>query len=628
MSLIAVFLPLAFMGGIVGRFMRSFGWTMAFAIAVSLLVSFTLTPMLSARWLKARDNRSGRPGDAARGGRAYLAFEHAYRRLLERSLRRRWVVAVLSVVTLVSIAPLGMMVAQNFLPEEDESQYEVVVRAPEGWSLDATARLAERMATEIRSQPGTSFTIVSVGDDPQHTPNRFTIFVQLVQIGERPFNQGAAASRVRREILPKYAHLGLQTQVGPASDFGGGSGSFQPVDYVVSGPDLRVLALVSAAGQKALHGIPGVVDVRSSLVTGKPQLGVTIDRARAADLGVSVFDAGSALRALVGGQDVSTYAEGGQQYDIVVRAEEAYRTDLAGLRQMTVASARLGAVPLEQVVQIRPGVGPSAIDHYNRGRRVELTANLLPGTSQAAVLQQLDREIQALRLGPEYNMAFAGQAAEQGRQAAAFMTAFGLSLVFMYLVLAAQFESWLHPITILLSLPLTVPFALLSIILLGGSLNIYSQLGILVLFGVVKKNAILQIDHANQLRAQGIPRDQAIVAASRDRLRPILMTTIAFVAGMIPLAVSSGVGAEGNRAISSVIIGGQVLSLILTLVAIPVFYSLFDDLSRVSLWSRGRAHATGVWEWVRAVATTRRSQPATVPEYVEASEFVDSDAGE
>jgi HAE1 family hydrophobic/amphiphilic exporter-1 len=552
----------------------------------------------------------------------YLAFEHAYRRLLERSLRRRWVVAVLSVVILVSIAPLGMMVAQNFLPEEDESQYEVVVRVPEGWSLDATARLAERMATEIRSQPGTSFTIVSVGDDAQHTPNRFTIFVQLVQIGERPFNQEAAASRVRREILPKYAHLGLQTQVGPASDFGGGSGSFQPVDYVVSGPDLQVLTRVSEAGQKALRGIPGVVDVRSSLVTGKPQLGVTIDRARAADLGVSVFDAGSALRALVGGQDVSTYAEGGQQHDIVVRAEEAYRTDLAGLRQMTVASAKLGAVPLEQVVQIRPGVGPSAIDHYNRGRRVELTANLLPGTSQAAVLQQLDREIRALRLGPEYTMAFAGQAAEQGRQAAAFMTAFGLSFVFMYLVLAAQFESWLHPITILLSLPLTVPFALLSIILLGGSLNIYSQLGILVLFGVVKKNAILQIDHANQLRAQGMARDQAIVAASRDRLRPILMTTIAFVAGMIPLAVSSGVGAEGNRAISSVIIGGQVLSLVLTLVAIPVFYSLFDDLSRVSLWSRASERAMSIWQQLRSASAIRRSRPATV------SEFVETDAGE
>ncbi|MGQ0568716.1 MAG: efflux RND transporter permease subunit [Armatimonadota bacterium] len=610
MSLIAVFLPLAFMSGIVGRFMRSFGWTMAFAIGVSLLVSFTLTPMLSARWLKAGGGKNGRSGETARGGRMYMAIEHGYQWLLRRSLRRRWIVAVLSVVTLVSIVPLGSMVAQSFLPEDDESQFEVVVRAPEGWSLDTTARLAEQMAAEIRRQPGTNFTIVTVADDAQRTPNRFTIFVQLVGVDERSFSQEQAADRVRREMLPRYAHLGLRTQVGAASDFGGGSGSFQPIDYVISGPDLEVLTRASQAGEKVLRGIQGVVDVRSSLISGKPQLGITIDRDRAADLGVSVLDAAGALRVLVRGQEVSTYAEGGQQYDIVVRAEEAYRVDLAGLRQLTVASTKLGAVPLEQVVHIKPGVGPSAIDHYNRSRQVQLTANLLPGVSQVTVLEQLDREVKALRLGPEYSVAFAGQAAEQGRQAAAFMTAFGLSFVFMYLVLAAQFESWLHPITILLSLPLTVPFALLSIILLRGSLNIFSQLGILVLFGVVKKNAILQIDHANQLRAQGMARDEAIVAASRDRLRPILMTTVAFVAGMMPLALSSGVGAASNRAISSVIIGGQTLSLVLTLVAIPVFYSLFDDLGRVSFLGRMSGLLGRAWQRIaEALKTIGRRQP-------------------
>jgi HAE1 family hydrophobic/amphiphilic exporter-1 len=335
------------------------------------------------------------------------------------------------------------------------------------------------------------------------------------------------------------------------------------------------------------------------LITGKPQLGITVDRARAADLGVTVANAAGALNALVAGQKASTYAEQGQQYDIVVRADAAYRDDIAALSQLQVGSTTLGVVPLEQVVQIKRGVGPSTIDHYNGRRRVELTANLLPGASQSTILTQLDREIHRLGLSADYTAAFVGQAAEQGRQGQAFMTAFGLSFVFMYLILAAQFESWLHPVTILLSLPLTVPFALLSILFLRDSLNILSQLGILVLFGVVKKNAILQIDHANQLRAAGMKRDDAIVAASRDRLRPILMTTIAFVAGMIPLAISSGVGSGTNRSISSVVIGGQTLSLILTLVAIPVFYSLFDDLSKVRVLSR----VTAPFQAVRARLT-------------------------
>jgi HAE1 family hydrophobic/amphiphilic exporter-1 len=254
------------------------------------------------------------------------------------------------------------------------------------------------------------------------------------------------------------------------------------------------------------------------------------------------------------------------------------------------------------------------IDRFNRRRQVTLTANLLPNTDQAGVLQRLDTVIKATGLPAGYSTNFAGAAQAQGEQAAAFMTAFMLSFVFMYLVLAAQFESWRHPITILLSLPLTVPFALVSILLLRGSLNILSQLGILVLFGVVKKNAILQIDHANQLRAHGLDRDVAIMAASRDRLRPILMTTIAFVAGMIPLAISRGVGAETNRAMSSVIIGGQVLSLVLTLVAIPVIYSLFDDLARLRIRSRVAGAARSVWAGLAAALPARRA-PAFSPEF-------------
>jgi HAE1 family hydrophobic/amphiphilic exporter-1 len=627
LSLIAVFLPLAFMGGIVGRFMSSFGYTMAFAIGVSLLVSFTLTPSLASRWLSRR-TRPGQPenGNAERvtakpasesRGRIYGAIERWYLTLLGASLRRRWVVGVLILVTLISIGPLGAAVNQNFLPEDDESQFEVVVRAPEGWTLESTERLANQMGLEVRGLPGVQHTVVTVGDDAQRTPNRFTLFAKLTDVSERTVSQHTLMARVRDEVLPKYAYLGLRTEVSLASEFGGG---FQPINYVISGPDLAVLTRAAEVGEKTLREIPGVVDINSSLIARKPQLGITVDRMRAADLGVSVMDAAMALRVLVGGVEVSTYTEGGEQYEVHMRAEPAYRRNLEGLSQLTTGSASIGAVPLEQVVRIERGVGPSVIDRFNRRRQVTLTANLLPNTDQAGVLQQLDSTIQALNLPAGYVTNFAGAAEVQGEQAAAFMTAFMLSFVFMYLVLAAQFESWSHPITILLSLPLTVPFALLSILLLRGSLNILSQLGILVLFGVVKKNAILQIDHANQLRAQGLDRNAAIIAASRDRLRPILMTTIAFVAGMIPLAVSSGVGAETNRAMSSVIIGGQVLSLVLTLVAIPVIYSLFDDLGRLRIMSRSAAFVRGVVTGLVGSFTARR---AARPE----PELLGSDAG-
>jgi HAE1 family hydrophobic/amphiphilic exporter-1 len=626
LSLIAVFLPLAFMGGIVGRFMASFGYTMAFAIGVSLLVSFTLTPSLAARWLSRRV-RAGNAENAPAGeatiakppaesrGRIYGTVEQWYLRLLGASLRRRWVVGILILVTLFSIAPLGAAVNQNFLPEDDESQFDVIIRAPEGWTLEATERLANQMGLEIHHLPGVEHTVVTVADDAQRTPNRFSLFVKLTDVNDRRVSQHALMARVRDEALPRYAHLGLRTKVSLASEFGEG---FEPINYVISGPDLAVLTRAAEVGEKALREIPGVVDVNSSLISRKPQLGITVDRMRAADLGVSVMDAAMALRVLVGGVEVSTYTEGGEQYEVHMRAEAAYRRNLEGLSQLPTGSASLGALPLEQVVRIERGVGPSVIDRFNRRRQVTLTANLLPNTDQAGVMQQLDSTIRGLGLPAGYATNFAGAADAQGEQAAAFMTAFMLSFVFMYLVLAAQFESWIHPITILLSLPLTVPFALLSILLLQGSLNILSQLGILVLFGVVKKNAILQIDHANRLRAKGLDRDAAIMAASRDRLRPILMTTIAFVAGMIPLAISRGVGAETNRAMSSVIIGGQVLSLVLTLVAIPVIYSLFDDLTRLRVRNRISAAVRSLWTVLVARVGARRPAGAS-PELVGAA---------
>jgi HAE1 family hydrophobic/amphiphilic exporter-1 len=323
--------------------------------------------------------------------------------------------------------------------------------------------------------------------------------------------------------------------------------------------------------------IPNVVDTDTSLVYGKPELRVEIDRQRAADLGVRVGDIAQALNTLLAGQVVSTFPSGGELYDVRLRAAQEFRTKREALSQLTVASAKTGPVSLDQVVRVKSGEAPSSINRLNRQRQVTISANLLPGGSQADVSDEIDRLAKELNMGAGYSAGAAGQSRELQRTAMYFLTAVSLTFIFMYIVLAAQFESFLHPLTILLTLPLSVPFGILSLWMFGQTVNVFSGLGLLLLFGIVKKNAILQIDHTNGLRAKGMEMYEAIIQANRDRLRPILMTTMALVAGMLPVVLSTKAGVASNRAIGVLVVGGQSMCLLLTLLAVPVFYSLFED---------------------------------------------------
>jgi HAE1 family hydrophobic/amphiphilic exporter-1 len=611
LSLLAVFLPVGFMGGIVGRFMSSFGLTSSFAIAVSLLVSFTLTPMLAARLIKRSDNEKDRnaenhnkPADhGSKESRFYRPIDRTYTKLLTWSMGHRWVIVAACLIVIVSIVPLFMFVGKNFLPVDDQSQFEVSVRAPEGFSLPATATLAERVAADLRKLPGVTDTLTTIGGGQQEQVNVASIYVKMTPIDERKVSQEEVMVQARTEVLGKFQKLypgQLRTSVQQLAAISGGGFRNAEIQYVISGPDLNKLSEISNALLEKMKTIPDVVDPDSTLITGKPELRVIIDRARAADLGVRVGDIAQALNSLVAGQKVSTFNAGTDQYPVRVRSVGEFRTSAEGLKRMIVSSTKVGWVSLDNLVRIEEGTGPSAIDRLNRQRQVMLLANVRPGGSQAAILDRMDQFEKELNIDPAYTTGLAGRSKELGRAGYYFALAFILSFVFMYMVLAAQFESVIHPVTILLTLPLAVPFGIVSLLLTGQTVNIFSGLGLLLLFGVVKKNAILQIDHTNQLREHGMERLEAIIRANRDRLRPILMTTIALVAGMLPLTVSSGPGSGTNRSIGVLVVGGQTLCLLLTLLAVPVFYSLFDDLARSRVWGLIRDG------WQKAVGRVRR----------------------
>jgi hydrophobe/amphiphile efflux-1 (HAE1) family protein len=637
LSLIAVFLPIAFISGIPGRFLRSFGVTMSFAIAVSLFVSFTLTPMLASQWLKrkkAGDHRKTLLERIVDVG--YRPVERAYVGVLGWSMRHRWVIVMLSLASLGACFPLAGKARKGFLPIDDRAQFEVAVRLPEGRSVASAELVGERVARLIRDLPEVTATLVTVAADGARTPNLANIYVKLVDPDKRTLTQNELKGVVREKIITQLPK-DLRVTVADVNEFGGGQASAR-IQYLVAGPDLKLLSETNTRALEKLKKIPDAVDVDSTLIVGKPELGVTINRERAADLGVQVGDVAQALQLLVAGQKVSTYEEGGEQYDVRLRSLPEYRSNEDMLQLLTVPSRKVGLVSLADVVQVVPGTSPSSILRFQRERQVTFLLNGKPGANEGgigdAVKEILDDEVKKLPQG--FTARPVGQTKIMRDVGISFALGLLASMVFMYLILAAQFESWLHPITILISLPLTLPWAVLSVILFDQALDLYSGLGIFVLFGVVKKNAILQVDHTNQLRESGhalleaacaiIDRRQSasttrselhelfagsldpevldrsldrakaddpiswkrqvekawryksILQGNKDRLRPILMTTLAFVAGMIPLVTARGIGAGFNKATAGVVVGGQSLSLILTLLAVPVAYSFFDDL--------------------------------------------------
>jgi len=564
-SLIVIFLPVAFMTGYTQRFIYPFGFTMAFAVMVSLLVSLTLTPMLSARVLRT-DGRIHRHGEGVFG-----KIDRFYRRSLEWSLDHRGVIVAVSLLVFASSFLLSRQVGRSFLPNEDMGDFQLVIDTPEGTSLAGTEKVLVDLTPQLLAIEGIAHVMPTVFERVNHSH----IFIQLQPRGDRRLTQEQIAAKVR-ELMA--AHPSYKPTIVMRTPIGGGETAAYPLQVNLVGPDLRTLSDYALRLLTDVQAMPAISDSKAVVNLSNPELRVAIDRQRAADLGVRVSDLARALRLMVSGEDeISSYREKGERYPVTIRVRENQRADMAAIGGMMVPSLRGEPVRVDNVATLARGFGPTIVERYNRQFSVRLLADVKPGMPLDQALKEITARIRALNLPPGYGFKFAGQSKLLDETTNNMILALALASIFIYIVLAMQFESFVQPLVIMTVLPMSVPFALFTLWATGRVLNLWSALGVLLLLGIVKKNSILQVDYTNVLRRQGMPLREALVQASETRLRPILMTTAAIIAGLIPTTLGVGAGAAQRADIAVTIVGGQSLCLFLTLLLVPVSYSLAEE---------------------------------------------------
>jgi HAE1 family hydrophobic/amphiphilic exporter-1 len=591
MSLAVIFAPIAFMSGQVGRFFNSFGFVVGFAILLSMAVSFTLTPMLCARFLKPPKHAGGGHDAHQKGFWAWLT--RRYVATLRWCLGGRWgwhrgVVVAVAVAVFLSTPLLLIVVGTDFVPKDDQSEFEVIATMPAGTTLDDVDRRCVALAEKLKTVRGVTHVFTTIGETNgraskgQGDVTKVQFYCKMIDLRERDFKQRDAMQDARN-IMADYPDLrGSAQEVKLFS-----SSAFKNVqlEVAITGPDTAVLEKAAEDLKRRMLASGNFADLDTTLKERNPELQVEIDRRKAGDLGVSVQAIASTLGVLVGGEPVGKFKEGADQYDVWLRAELPSRDRPEVIGSLTVPSSDGKLVELRNVAVISGERAPAVIERYNRQRFVAVQGNLAQGVVLGKVLPVVAGYVEELDLPAGYRYDFLGEAKLMKDSNSNFALAFFLAFVFMYMILAAQFESLVHPITILAAVPLTLPFALVSLLILQTPLDVYAMIGLFMLFGIVKKNGILQVDYTNVLRARGLPRDTAILKANEARLRPILMTTIMLVAAMIPIATGQGPGAGARASMAKVILGGQLLSLLLTLLITPVAYSLWDDVSRGIAWA-------------------------------------------
>jgi HAE1 family hydrophobic/amphiphilic exporter-1 len=592
-SILAVFVPVATMKGLIGRFFVQFGLTVAFAVAVSLFVAFTLTPMLSSRFLRAHTGK----GPIAKAIEGFLdAIERAYSKLLTAALRHRAITVLTALAVFVGSIFLAAIVPKEFMPVEDRSQFVVKLEMPLGASLGATETMAESIATKLRGVPGVEDTLVTIGGNALAEINRAEIQVNLVGKKKRNFSQAQMIAYTRTQISSWLGRADVNVAVEPFNMTGASSGAIRNsmVQFNVRGKNYPEISKATDEIMKSLgeqevvvdgKKQKGYVDLDTSYRGGKPELAINIDRDRAADLGVPMAVIAMTMRSLMADDKVSEMTADGQRYDIRMKLDEGFRQKAQDLMALKVRSTTGQLVNLSNVVSILDEAGPGKIERQNRQRQITIFANL-----NGIALGQATKQVEAFakKLVPStMTTDWAGQADMMAESMGYLLSALLLAVIIVYLVLAAQFESFLHPFTIMLSLPLSMVGALGAIALTHSMLNIMTMIGIILLMGLVTKNAILLVDYTNTLRRQGIARREALLKAGAVRLRPILMTTGAMIFGMAPVALGISEGGELRAPMAIAVIGGLITSTLLTLVVIPVAYTIIDALAE-----RVLGHAT------------------------------------
>lgn len=574
MSIIAVFLPVAFMKGLIGRFFYQFGMTVTFSVIISLFVAFTLTPMLASRLLKLHfhKNKFSLWIESLLNG-----LDKGYKKILSSTLKYRKTTVAFAIMLLIGTLFIGKYIRSEFLPLEDRSEFFIKVKTPLGSSLTVTDEAIQHILKEISNEPWIKYAFSTIGSDSFNKVNEGSIYVKMTPKESREWGQKEAMKFVREKLSSLSE---IKTSIEPVPSISGGGRKNAAVQLDVKGVELDKIETLADHIIKGLKNSEGYVDVDSSYEKGKPEVEVHIKRSEATALGIPPSAIAQEIKTLIGGSDIAKFRSEGDRYNISVRLSEEYRHKIKDILNLSVKNPKNDLIKLSSLVHVYEKQGPVQIDRYNRSKIISIYCNLQEGKK---ILGEAIHEISAMTakmdMPPGYSASFSGSAESMKESFQNLLFALLLAVIIVYMVLASQFESFLQPLIIMLSLPFSVIGALGILVLTQMTQSIFTIIGIIMLMGLVTKNAILLVDYVNTLRKRdGLDKDEAILQAGPTRLRPILMTTLAMIFGMLPIALSKGAGSEARAPMAMAIIGGLSTSMILTLIIVPVVYSLTDEI--------------------------------------------------